>query len=135
MNNLQRKPLFLFAGTLLFNLLFFSSTNVIAQSEDAYLKALEAEAEAISAMPVTGEENNTVSESDQSQKAADNKFQSQKEAFEKHMQQTLPSTFTIYRKLPAEKKAIVIETYYLNEMKLPVASKQIFNFYFNDRKN
>lgn len=103
-----------------------------AQTDDAYLKALEAEAEAIAAMPADA---SVVEEGEVNNSQADDNYRKQKESFEKYLQQTLPSTFTIYRKLPAEKKAVVVETYYSNEMKLPVASRQIFNFYFNDRKN
>ncbi|HEY9052291.1 MAG TPA: hypothetical protein VIQ03_12140 [Gammaproteobacteria bacterium] len=109
-----------------------SFSTVIAQTDDAYLKALEAEAEAIAAMPADASH---IEYSDVHNNQADEKFRKQKESFEQVLQKTLPSTFTIYRKLSAERKAVVVETYFSNEMKLPVASRQIFNFYFNDRNN
>lgn len=132
---LSQRILFIIPAWLfLLSLSFFQATNVLAQSEDAYLKALEAEAEAIASLPLTGDEI-PEPDSKQDQNTSDDKYQVQKETFEKDLQKSLPNTYTIYRKLPSEKKAIVVETYYLNEMKMPVASRQIFNFYFNDRKN
>ena len=117
---------------LLISTLFLITTNAKAQTDDEYLKALEAEAESIAAIP---SDTSHIEDSSANNNQADEEFRRQKESFENLLQKTLPSTFTIYRKLSPERKAVVVETYFSNEMKLPVASRQIFNFYFNDRNN
>lgn len=132
MNYTQCRLLTFASWTLLVITLLIFNSGATAETSDDYLKALEAEAEAISLLPgdaVASEDSSPVSNS------SDEKYLKQKDAFEKELQQTLPNTYTIYRKLSSEKKAIVVETFYFNEMKMPVASRQIFNFYFNDRKN
>ena len=130
MKHIQRKRSISSAFVLIPCLIFFVTSHAVAQSED-HLKAHEPKAEAIASLPENLDDKTNASEDN----LIDNAAEKQKAVFETELQKSLPNTYTINRKLPADNKAIMVETFYLNEMKMPVASRQIFNFYFNDRKN
>lgn len=56
----------------------------------------------------------------------------QRKELEAALKDQLSNTYTIYRKLTTQQKILVVESYLASGKKISVASRQIFNFYFNE---
>jgi hypothetical protein len=54
-----------------------------------------------------------------------------KKEFEVRLAKELPATFRTYRILSREDKLMVINTYFENKKNMPVATRLLFNLYFN----
>lgn len=109
----------------------------VLAKDDAYLQELEAEA------------HNLATDNTAVQKPADNAQVKDKPApapapeaaanlrkaeFETALKAELPNTYTIYTRLTAEQKLMVVETYFANDRKIGASSRQVFDFYLFDRK-
>jgi hypothetical protein len=98
-----------------------------AYAEDSsYLDALQSEAEELSNFDQTQPTPNTPAE------GASSEFAAKQVEFENTLQSELRNTYTIYRKLSPQQKALVVEAYFASGKKISVASRQIFNIYFQE---
>lgn len=107
--------------------------NPVLASDDAYLKALEAEAHNLSvknASPAPA----TTDDATKAKAAPAAPADTRKSEFETALKVELPNTFTIYNRLTPEQKSMVVETYFANDRKIAASSRQIFDFYLFDRK-
>lgn len=107
----------------------FSTTASANAQEDAYLKALESEAEELDAS-VVSTSTNTSTESTASDK---NALSAREKEFSDKLKGMLPNTHLIYEKLTSTQKGLVVEAYFVNDKSMAEASKQIFNIYFNKK--
>jgi hypothetical protein len=120
-------------------LMCFCVTRTVFAAEDAYLKALEAEAQNLhtaDTQPQTpADASPDAKDAAKAEKAvADTAANTRKAEFETELKKQLPNTFTIYNRLAPEQKMMVVETWFANEKKMALASKQVFDFYLFDRK-
>ena len=97
-----------------------------AFAEDSYLDALQSEAEELSNFDQTQPSANAPADGPTSE------FAAKQIEFENTLQNELRNTYTIYRKLSAPQKALVVEAYFASGKKISVASRQIFNIYFQE---
>ncbi len=120
---------------ILFLILIGLITPVLA-SDDAYLKELEAEAQNLSTKNAA---EPAPADTQTKNKAAtvpvpEATVNLRKAEFETALKAELPNTYTIYTRLTAEQKLMVVETYFANDRKIAPSSKQVFDFYLFDRK-
>jgi hypothetical protein len=90
----------------------------VPAADDAYLKALEAEAE-----------NSAHVQEKKAAAAAQTKPKSLQEEFEDQLKAERPNTFNFYEKLSAEDKTAVLMTY-KEARKLPPAARKVLDLYF-----
>lgn len=93
-------------------------------SDDAYLDALEAEAESSSSLKSEPQPEG----GDAGQKPSIQ--ESQQQDFERTLKNQLPATFKTYRMLSPEDKLVVVETYFANAESMPKATRVLFQLYF-----
>lgn len=124
------------AAHILLTVIVASFTNICAASDDAYLKALEAEAQNLhSAEQQSGKSAaNEPSKNTDPDKTVETQNNIRKSDFETVLKKQLPNTYTIYTRLTPEQKMMVVELYFANDKNMAVASKQVFDFYLFDRK-
>ena len=103
-------------------------------SDDAYLQALEAEAEASSNINTAQAPSVSPAAGPSAQpgKPTDGDTVRMQE-FEQRLSKQLPATFKTYRMLSSEDKRLVIDTYFENNKNMPVATRMLFNLYFKVR--
>ena len=99
---------------------------VAAAAEVDYLNELNAEADSD-----TGALENENAKSPSNTKIAEAKMK-QKKDFELALNNKLPSTYKLYKRLPLEQKMVVVETYVSNDKKMPVATSLMFDLYFKN---
>lgn len=99
---------------------------VVAAAEIDYLSELNAEADSD-----TGALVNENTKSPSNSKLSDAKIK-QKKDFELALNNKLPSTYKLYKRLPLEQKMVVVETYVSNDKKMPVATSLMFDLYFKN---
>ncbi|RDH84532.1 MAG: hypothetical protein DIZ80_03405 [endosymbiont of Galathealinum brachiosum] len=97
--------------------------NIAIASDDAYLDALEAEAESSNDIQSTKQVNKKF----ELEKITKNK---QKIEFESRLSKELPASFKTYRMLSEDNKQVVITTYFDSNQNMPVATRALFNLYF-----
>ena len=90
----------------------------LAMAADAYLKALEAEAEASATM---------------TEEATAESATGPQVEFEQLLAAERPNVFKFYERLTPERKAQVLDFYLKNDKKLSVAGKKIFDLYFEQQ--
>ena len=56
----------------------------------------------------------------------------QKKDFEMALNNKLPSTYKLYKRLPFEQKMVVVETYLSNDKRMTVATSLMFDLYFKN---
>lgn len=105
---------------LVFTLLSLFVCSPVIAADDDYLSALEQEA-------------NNLSQTQKTAKPADKETKSQQARFEHLLKFERPSTYHFYTQLSVGEKKKVITTFKENK-KLSVASKQIFDLYFEHKK-
>ena len=96
-------------------------------ADDAYLNALEAEAERsakVSKQPTTKKSTK------QNKSSVSSEFQIR---FEQILENERPATYRFYTKLPDQAKSSVVEIYKQSN-KISTASKKVFDLYFNQMK-
>jgi len=101
-------------------------SNIAIASDDAYLDAMEAEAESSSNVQQAGQ-NNKKTEQKKSTKDR------QKLEFEARLSNELPATFKTYRMLSKENKQIVISTYFDSNRSMPKSTRILFDLYFKKK--
>lgn len=95
-----------------------------SNADDDYLKAMEVEAESSNTTQSTKTTSNvTTAEKELKQK--------QKQEFETRLNNELPTSYKSYRMLSEEKKQAVVSTYFDNKKNMPMATRVLFNLYFN----
>lgn len=104
------------ASFLAWLLLTLGTYGSVMAADDAYLKALEAEAESSAHV----QENAT---------SGKPKVKSLQEEFEERLMADRPNTFTFYQKLSPEDKAAVLITY-KESGRLPTAARKVLDLYF-----
>ena len=107
------------------------SFHVCAQN-DSYMQELNAEADELDTFDPEAETNQeSALEKQENSDAA----LARKKEFEQALKAELKNTYTVYRMLSPQEKATVVEIYFVNDKKIAVASRQIFNFYFKVQNN
>lgn len=121
------------------SLLVFSSwMQGIFAAEVDFLKELEAEAEQISQdhpepAPVTkGTSNTTTIVNPSAQIQLTEAQQKNQKEFEEALKHQLPGTYKLYMRLSGEQRLVVVEAYITNDKKMAMATRQLFNLYFNE---
>ncbi len=114
-----------FFRSLVLVLLAFTGTVAVAAEVD-YLNELNAEAES-EASASANEGANSASHKN----ISDAKIK-QKKDFEMALNNKLPSTYKLYKRLPFEQKMVVVETYLSNNKRMPVATSLMFDLYFKN---
>ena len=104
-------------------LISLSWSYIAIGSDDAYLDAMEAEAQSSDTTLNTNQDN---IETDL-KKTASNKKQLE---FESKLSNELPTTYKSYNKLTEENKQTVISTYYETNKSMPTATRVLFSLYF-----
>lgn len=110
--------------SLVLVLLAFTGTVAVAAEVD-YLNELNAEAES----DVSASANAAENPSNKNISAAKIK---QKKDFEMALNNKLPSTYKLYKRLPFDQKMVVVETYLSNNKRMPVATSLMFDLYFKN---
>jgi len=120
-------------------LLLISSWNAgLYAAEIDFLKELDAEADEIiskKASPVAGSSSNNSSATQvnpSAEPALTEEQKKNKNEFESALRNQLPGTYKLYMRLNHEQRLVVVETYITNDRKMAVATRQLFNMYFNE---
>lgn len=102
------------------------TATVAAAAEVDYLSELNAEADSdISASAKEGANPSSI------KNISDAKIK-QKKDFEMALNNKLPSTYKLYKRLPFEQKMVVVETYLSNNKRMTVATSLMFDLYFKN---
>jgi hypothetical protein len=93
-------------------------------SADDYLQEINSEAGDLATFEGSSEPGQPMGNDEQAAQ--------RRKLLEARLKKELSNTYTIYRKLTATQKALVVESYYASGEKISVASRQIFNIYFKE---
>ena len=103
-------------------------------AEDAYLDALEAEAERSAKIPKKPPARSSSQAKGKSSETKLNKANAEFQIrFEQVLENERPATYRFYTKLPDQAKTSVVEIYKQSN-KISTASKKVFDLYFNQMK-
>lgn len=111
--------------SLVLVMLAFTGTAAVAAEID-YLNELNAEAD-IDVSTSANESMNPAS----MKNISDAKIK-QKKDFEMVLNNKLPSTYKLYKRLPFDQKMVVVETYMSNNRSMTVATSLMFDLYFKN---